>query len=126
MGFDPSAIQSCFAWDRNQAEQYCILGLGACLTPTMLGRGILTLQMGWSPTLGGGAMRLVEQGNTDNMLVLQPMMVEELGAKYGFSWVYQPPQDGEWGARQEDGNMSGLIGQAGTNNSNDRSSRYQQ
>ena len=75
---------------------------------------IQTLQMGWLPTLGGGAMRLVDQSNNDNMLVVQPMMVEELGAKYEFSWVYDPPADGEWGAKQEDGNMSGLIGQAGT------------
>ena len=41
------------------------------------------------------------------------MMVEVIGAKYGFAWVYDPPQDGEWGAVQESGNMSGLIGQAG-------------
>ena len=41
------------------------------------------------------------------------MMVEVIGEKYGFSWVYDPPADGEWGAVQESGNMSGLIGQAG-------------
>ena len=42
------------------------------------------------------------------------MMVEVIGQKYGFSWVYDPPEDGEWGAVQASGNMSGLIGQAGS------------
>ena len=43
----------------------------------------------------------------------KPMMVEVLGDLYGFTWSYDPPSDGEWGAVQESGNMSGLIGQAG-------------
>ena len=41
------------------------------------------------------------------------MMVEVIGEMYGFNWIYDPPADGEWGAFQESGKMSGLIGQAG-------------
>ena len=41
------------------------------------------------------------------------MMVEVIGNMYGFTWEYDPPADGQWGAVQENGMMSGLIGQAG-------------
>ena len=41
------------------------------------------------------------------------MMVEVIGEMYSFNWIYDPPADGEWGAFQESGMMSGLIGQAG-------------
>ena len=41
------------------------------------------------------------------------MMVEEMAAKYKFSWEFHSPADGEWGARQDTGEMSGLIGLAG-------------
>ena len=46
-------------------------------------------------------------------MILKPLMVEEMAAKYKFSWEYYSPADGEWGARQETGEMSGLIGLAG-------------
>ena len=37
-------------------------------------------------------------------------MVELLAARHNFSIVYDPPADGLWGALEESGSMSGLIG----------------
>ena len=37
-------------------------------------------------------------------------MVEVLAAKHNFTWGYFPPADGLWGALEDSGNMSGLIG----------------
>ena len=39
-------------------------------------------------------------------------MVEVLASKHNFTWGYFPPADGLWGALEDSGNMSGLIGQA--------------
>ena len=38
-------------------------------------------------------------------------MVELLASRHNFSIVYDPPADGLWGALEESGSMSGLIGQ---------------
>ena len=45
----------------------------------------------------------------------EPDMVTLLGARAGFTVEYRPPEDGQWGALQEDtGRMSGLVGQVGS------------
>ena len=45
----------------------------------------------------------------------EPDMVTLLGARAGFTVEYRPPEDGQWGALQENtGRMSGLVGQVGT------------
>ena len=38
-------------------------------------------------------------------------MVELLARRHNFSIVYDPPEDGLWGALEASGNMSGLIGE---------------
>ena len=38
-----------------------------------------------------------------------------MAAKHGFTIIYDPPEDGLWGALEASGNMSGLIGQAAYN-----------
>jgi len=40
------------------------------------------------------------------------IMIELLAKKHNFSIVYDPPEDGLWGALEASGNLSGLIGQA--------------
>ena len=42
-------------------------------------------------------------------------MIELMAAKHDFSIIYDPPEDGLWGAQEANGNMSGLIGQAAYN-----------
>ena len=42
-------------------------------------------------------------------------MIELMAAKHNFSIIYDPPEDGLWGALEASGNMSGLIGQAAYN-----------
>ena len=42
-------------------------------------------------------------------------MIELMAAKHGFTIIYDPPEDGLWGALEASGNMSGLIGQAAYN-----------
>ena len=37
-------------------------------------------------------------------------MVQLLASRHNFSIVYDPPADGLWGALEESGSMSGLIG----------------